>query len=69
MTLLELQTQLSIIENKITEIIESGTEYSIIGSHSVKNPTLKDLQKQRALIVRRILRYQGYSSRVTYTFN
>ena len=69
MTLAEMKERLATIDDKILEMVEGGEEYSIVGSHTVKNGKIEDLRKERALLVRRILRYQGYTGRVKPKFN
>lgn len=62
MALAELKSDLLLVEGKIREIYSVGQEYVINGSHSVKNPILKDLQAEAQRLRKRIYRYHGYST-------
>jgi hypothetical protein len=62
MTLAEYRTELAAVEAKILELLGTGQEYSVVGSHSVKNPELTELEQQRTRLRRRILRLQGYNT-------
>lgn len=68
MTLANLKAMLAAVEAKINEVLATGQEYTVVGSHSVKNPTLAELEKQAARIRRRIYLYQGYTSRTAPDF-
>jgi len=68
-TLATLKQDLADIQEKISEVITTGQEYSIVGSHSVKNTSLSDLRNQEQLIKKRIYRWQGYTGRVFPNFN
>ncbi len=68
-TLTELRAKLTAIEASIDSIMETGQEYSVVGSHSVKKASLSDLEAQRQRIRGRILRKKGYNSRTTPDFN
>jgi hypothetical protein len=65
-TLAELKERLASIEEKIENGVES---YSIVGSHSVKHQSMEDLQKQAALLRKRIFRWQGYTGRTHPDFS
>ena len=60
MTLAEYRTELAAVEAKILEILSTGQEYTVVGSHSVKNPTLVELQQHRTFLRKTLLRLQGY---------
>lgn len=59
MTLKDMKEALAKVEAKITSIYDTGQEYTIVGSHTVKNPDLEQLETQAARLRRRIFRYQG----------
>ena len=63
MSLETLRTQLQQVDDRIDQIIATGQEYTVVGSHSVKNPTLSELESRRNLLLRRIARYRGISTR------
>ena len=58
-TLTELKTELATLEAQKKET----KEYSIVGSHTVKNSDYEDLQKNIDVLKRRIYRYLGYTGR------
>ena len=65
MTLTELKAQLAIVE---TQLIETK-EYSIVGSHTVKNNDYDSLAKSAAYLRKRIYRYQGHTGRTIPDFS
>ena len=68
-TLTVLRARLAAIEAKILEILQTGQEYSITGSHSVRNPALEALERQETTIRRKILLAKGYSTRIMPNFS
>lgn len=64
-----MKAQLAIVEAKIIEVIETGEEYGITGSHSVTNQELDALNKQASILRKRIYRYLGYTGRITPDFS
>ena len=58
-TLADLQTQLAEIDQAIRDAVQTGSQYSITGSHAVTQQTLSELNKQRTRITHRILRVKG----------
>ena len=69
MSLTQLKTDLSSVQNKIREIYSTGQEYVINGSHSVKNPLLSDLISEEKRIKNKIYRYNGYIGRTRPDFS
>ena len=65
MTLAEMKTRLATLE----AMILNPEEYNIVGSHSVKNGKLADIQHQIALLKKRIFRFQGYTGRTAPDFS
>lgn len=64
-----LQAQLRAVEAAISEVYTNGINYQITGSHSKTSASLRDLNAERARIVRAILRLSGYRSRVGVDFD
>ena len=68
-TLAELKARLVKLEAAIDYCIENGESAAIVGSHSTKSVPLEELERNAALVRRRIYRQQGYTSRSTPDFS
>ena len=69
-TVEEYRAKLTAVEAKIDNIIATAQEYTIVGQHTIKNPTLAELEDQRSKLRKRILRkMKGYTSRTTPDFS
>ena len=69
MTLSDINANIDAINSKITEIMQTGQEYTVVGSHSVKNPAISDLRSQLQYWERRKYRYLGYTGRTAPDFS
>ena len=65
MNLQQLLQRKDRIEAAIDDAIGLGESYSLAGSHSVRPQALQALNKQLAITKRAIMRYRGYSDRVS----
>ena len=63
-TLTALRARLTACQAKILEVLQTGEEYTLQGSHSVRNPTLTALETEENTIRRKILLVKGYTNRV-----
>jgi copper homeostasis protein CutC len=68
MTIAQLKAMLANVEAKINEVLTTGQEYTVVGSHSIKNPSLAELEQQASNLRRRILLYRGVTSRTFPNF-
>lgn len=59
----DLAAKLKAVEARIDQIYKTGLEYTIIGSHSVKNPALVTLENEVARITRQLAALRGMSPR------
>ena len=67
-TLAELKQELSDLDDQIAAVRKTAKEYNIVGSHSVENFDLAELKKERAYLIKRIYRFQGYTGRTSPDF-
>ena len=58
-----VRADLKRVQAKIEELLTTGQEYTVIGSHTLVNPLLKDLRADEARLKNKILRGKGYSSK------
>ena len=65
MTIAEKRTELAKVEAAITNIIQTGASYQIVGQYSVTNPSISDLRTYRAQLRKEIMRSLGYDLRRT----
>jgi hypothetical protein len=59
MTLAEINAERSAIKSKLLEISSTGQEYTVVGSHSVKNPTYQVLEARLARLDKQKMRLLG----------
>jgi len=56
--------ELARVKLAISELLDTGQSYSLVGGHSVTNPRLIELREHEASIRARILRRRGYAGRI-----
>lgn len=59
MAIITNQQMLEAVQAKILSILQTGQEYTIVGSRSVKNPELTALVAQERKYTRRLVRANG----------
>jgi ribosomal protein L10 len=69
MSLASLKTTREKIKQKINDILDTGQEYQIVGSHTVKNPQLTELRRELSSVNQEILRYAGRKTRTKPDFS
>ena len=62
MTLTEYRARLTKVETAIDACIQTGEQYTVVGSHSNKRVSLDDLRRERDYLRKKILRLEGYSA-------
>jgi capsule polysaccharide export protein KpsE/RkpR len=60
-----LRRRLAAAQTALDDLISTGQEYTVVGSHSVKNPSIKELETRISTIKRQILARSGYALRRT----
>lgn len=68
MALSTYRTRLAAVQAKILEILQTGQEYTVQGSHTVRNPSLAELERQESYLRRLILRAKGHAGRTLPCF-
>jgi hypothetical protein len=62
----DLKEELAEVEAAIRELVQTGQEYTIVGSHTIKNPKLGELQSRSSVLRKRMLRWNGVTGRTFF---
>lgn len=69
LTVSQLQTDLDAVRAKIREVIGTGAQYSLVGSHSATQPQLKVLHGEERRLKAQIRRWTGQTRRTSPDFS